>query len=343
MSVVRPSSVCPEQMMGSKSRMQGKVLSEHSPTAPVYVGIDVCKDWLDIHILPTCEARRLGNDKDGIRQLKRMLIKQPPACIVMEATGKFHRAAYRSLAADGLAVAIIDPYRARLYAGYCGYVAKTDRLDARLLALIAQSGTARPQSPPSAEIETLKELVQARSASQAELTALKNRLAAAEAAVLRAELKRLLPVLERHIGRLDEQIAALIKADADMRRKVEILTSIPGIGAITAYALVAGLSELGQCSNKQAAMLAGLAPIANDSGARNGPRSIRGGRPAPRQALYMASLSARRHNPPLTRFATALEKAGKPPKVILVAVMRKLVVLANTLITQNRPWSPNAP
>jgi transposase len=323
--------------------MQGKGSSEQSATSAVYVGIDVCKEWLDIHFHPLGRDLRLGNDKTGLRQLKQALAKLRPACIVMEATGKFHRVAHRSLHAGGFAVAIVDPYRARMFARFRGYLAKTDRLDARLLALMAQSGTLAPNAPPRPQIEAMKELVQARSAAHGELTGLKNRLKAAEGAFLRAELARLIGVVERHIDRLDKEIGARIAADPDLCRKAEILTSIPGIGPVTAHALIAGLSELGTCTGKQAAMLAGLAPIANDSGARTGPRSIRGGRPDPRRALYMASLSACSYNPHLSLFAKALKAAGKPPKVILVAVMRKLVVLANTLITHNRLWTPNPP
>lgn len=323
--------------------MQGKVSFEENAMPTVYVGVDVCKDWLDIHLHPLGLSRRFGNDKTGIRQLKRMLARCRPESIVMEATGKFHRGAHRSLSADGFCVSIVDPLRARLFARACGYLAKTDRLDARLLALLAASLRPGADRPPSPRIEALQELVNARSAAKGEITALENRATTATTAFLRGELSRRVRSLERHVDRLDDEIERCIGADPELCRKVEILTSIPGIGRITAWALMAGMDELGRCSGKQAAMLAGLAPIANDSGARTGRRSIRAGRPAPRRALYMAALSARRYNPALARFAKTLEAAGKPPKVILVAVMRKLVVLANTLVTQNRLWSPIAP
>jgi transposase len=323
--------------------MQGKVSSKESATCAVYVGIDVCKEWLDIHLHPLGRDLRLANDKGGIRQLKRLLMPLRPTAIVMEATGKFHRPAHRSLDADGFAVTIVDPFRARMFARYCGHLAKTDRLDSRLLARLAQSGQLSPSAPPSPAVEAIRELVGARAAARAELTALNNRLEASESAFLRTELRRLAGSLDRHIDRLDSEIERCIEDNPDLRRKVEILISIPGIGPATAHALIAGLGELGQCTGKQAAMLAGLAPIANDSGPRTGRRSIRAGRAAPRRALYMAALSASRYNPHLSLFARALKAAGKPPKVILVAVMRKLVVLANTLITQNRTWTPNPP
>ena len=328
--------------MGSKSRMQGKGLSEQNAAA-VYVGIDVSKEWLDIHLHPLGQDHRFSNDKAGLRQLKRRLFELQPACIVLEATGKLHRLTHRSLFADGFPVVIVDPYRARMYARYCGYLAKTDRLDARLLAQLAQSQPPRPSPPPSPLMEAIKELANARAAATGELTALKNRLKTIQDAFLRRQLGRLVGNLERYIERLDDEIGKRIAGDPGLCRKVEILTSLPGIGRITAHALIAGLAELGTCTGKQLAMLAGLAPVANDSGERKGPRSIRGGRSAPRTALYMAALSACRYNPHLALFAAKLKAAGKPAKVILVAVMRKLLVLANTLIAQNRPWSPNPP
>ncbi|MCY0092663.1 IS110 family transposase [Hoeflea ulvae] len=323
--------------------MQGKVSFEQDATSAVYVGVDVCKEWLDIHVLPQAESRRFGNDKAGIRQFKRMLTRLRPDRIIMEATGKFHRPAHRSLSGDGFAVAIVDPWRARQFAGCYGYLAKTDRLDARMLALLAAALRPQPSAPPSPDIEALRELVNARSGAQGELTALKNRCKAADVAFLRAELCRLIGVLERHVERLDSEIERRIAAQPDLCRKAEILTSVPGIGRITASALIAGMDELGSCTGKQAAMLAGVAPIADDSGERHGRRSIRAGRRAPRRALYMAALSARRYNPALAAFAKTLQAEGKPPKVILVAIMRKLVVLANCLLAQNRLWTPTPP
>ena len=323
--------------------MQGKVSFEQDATSAVYVGVDVCKEWLDIHVLPQAESRRFGNDKAGIRQLKRMLSRLRPDRIVMEATGKFHRPAHRSLSGDGFAVAIIDPWRARQFAGCNGFLAKTDRIDARMLALLAAVLRPQPSGPASADIEALQELVNARAGAQGELTVVKNRCKAADTAFLRAELRRVMRALEQDVERLDREIERRITAQPDLCRKAEILTSVPGIGRITAAALIAGMDELGACSGKQAAMLAGLAPLADESGERRGRRSIRAGRPAPRRALYMAALSAQRYNPALAVFAKTLKAAGKPPKVILVAIMRKLVVLANALLAQNRLWTPTRP
>ncbi|ANP86546.1 IS110 family transposase [Rhizobium leguminosarum] len=328
--------------------MQGKVSSERTAIATVYVGIDVCKEWLDIHLHPLGRSFRVANDTAGLRRLKRELdaLGQMPRSalhIVMEATGKWHRAVQRSLHADGFYVSVVDPLRARLFAKACGFLAKTDRLDARLLAIMGEALKPAQTPPQDQALEALQELVNARSAANGERTALSNRMKTAVTAFLRKELTRRLAALDTHIARLDAEIQRSIGAEPEMRRRLDILISIPGIGAVTAASLIAGLCELGACSGKQAAMLAGLAPLACESGERAGHRAIRGGRPAPRNAIYMAALSASRHNPDLAHFAERLKKAGKPNKVVLVAVMRKLIVLANTLITKNRIWTPNPP
>jgi transposase len=323
--------------------MQGKVLPEPNAMTPVYVGIDVSKEFLDVYLHPSGETLRVVNDRNGIKRLKRRLAGLEGVHAVLEATGKYHRAVWRSLTADGFKVTITDPLRARLFAKACGYLAKTDRLDARLLALMGSALQPAATPLPGAGLEELQELVNAQAAATAESTALANRRAAAQTAFLRRELSRRRAVVERHIQRLDAEIERLIRADPELLRRQAILLSIPGIGPVTAATLIASLSELGACSSKQVAMLAGLAPIACDSGQRSGHRAIKGGRKAVRSALYMASLSASRFNPDLAAFAARLEKAGKEGKVILTAVMRKLVVLANTLIAQNRLWSPIAP
>lgn len=328
--------------------MQGKVSFERTAMATIYVGIDVCKEWLDIHLHPLGRSFRVANDTAGLRRLKRELdaLGQAPGQglrIVMEATGKWHRAVLRSLHADGFYVSVVDPLRARLFAKACGFLAKTDRLDARLLAIMGEALKPARTAPPDQALEALQELVNARAAATGERTALSNRMKTAATAFLRKELSRRLAALDTHIARLDAEIERRICAEPALCHRRDILISIPGIGAVTAASLIAGLCELGACSGKQAAMLAGLAPLACESGERAGHRAIKGGRLAPRNAIYMAALSAARYNPDLARFAERLKKAGKPNKVVLVAVMRKLIVLANTLITKNRCWTPNPP
>lgn len=322
--------------------MQGKEMPEPA-MASVYAGIDVCKDWLDVYVHPQALRLRVSNDRFGLRRLKRLLCALQGAHVVMEATGKHHRAAQRSLHGAGLVVSVVNPLRARLFCQAAGHLAKTDAIDARLLALMgaALEPTATPL-PPMA-LEALRELVNARRAATTERTALVNRLAACATAFLRAELRRRITACERHIERLDAEIERRIQAQPELLRRRAILRSIPGVGPVTAVAFLTGLAELGTCSGKQAAMLAGLAPIACDSGDTRGRRSIRGGRQDVRNAAYMAALAASRHNRDLATFAKRLRSAGRPVKIVLTAVMRKLVVLANTLIRQNRCWTQSAP
>jgi transposase len=331
-------------MMGSKSRMQGKVESTNS--APVvYAGIDVSKDWLDVYVHPAGQSWRVANDPVGLRRLRRHLdeLGLRPERVVLEATGKYHRLAFRTLSAWGYGVVVVNPLRARLFAQACGVLAKTDRIDARLLAVMAHSLAPQPNIPVPLQLEQLQELVNAHGAARTEAVALGNRLAQATIPFLKAELRRGLTSKAAHMKRLEDRIGQLIQADPGLAARYAILVSIPSIGAATAAALLAGLSEMGRCSAKAATLLAGLAPIADDSGRRQGQRHIRGGRMTVRNALYMAALSAARYNPDLKAVYQRLRNAGKPPKLALTAVMRKLVVLANTLLTQNRSWEPTQP
>ena len=323
--------------------MQGKVLPEPNTMAPVYAGIDVCKEWLDVDVPARAARLRVSNDRYGRRRLNRELAKFAVRQVVMEATGKYHRAAQRSLHAAGFAVALVDPLRARLFAKACGYLAKTDRIDARLLALMGEALEPTALPPPSEALLELQELVNARTAATPERTALTNRRGAAQTGFLKAELGRRLAAIKSHLERLDAEIERRIQAEPALARRYVILMSIPGVGPVTAAVLIANFAELGACSSKQAAMLAGVAPIACESGERIGHRAIKGGRSSVRNAVYMAALSAASHNDGLAAFAKRLRQAGKPAKVVLVAVMRKLIILANTLINQNRLWSPIAP
>ena len=318
--------------------MQGKVSPEPNAEARVYVGIDVCKAWLDVYLHPLGRKLRLSNDLSGFKRLKKALKPHGVALIVMEATGKYHRAAQRTLHAAGFAVAVVNPLRSRLFAEAMGALAKTDAVDARLLAILGESLEPKAVPPSSEAIEELQELVQARSAAVAEASALANRAGESRTKFLKTELARRLKSLERHIARLAKEILKRIKSDQGLARRYEILSSIPSFGPIVAATLVALMSELGLISNKAAALLAGLAPIACDSGQKTGARHIKGGRAHVRCALYMAAIAATRCNPDLAAFYKRLRDAGKKPKVALTAVMRKLILLANTLIRQDRLW-----
>lgn len=322
--------------------MQGKVTSKPDAT-PLYVGIDVCKERLDVYLHPLGECFAVANDAAGLRRLKQRLARQAVTRVVMEATSKYHRAAHRSLAAAGLAVALVNPLRARLFAEACGALAKTDRIDARMLALMAERIDPRTTPPPREVVETIQELVHARRAAVAERTAVELRLGETASAFLRRELAGRLRTLGTHIERIDAKIDRTIDAEPMLARRSAILRSIPGVGRVVAITTIADLDEIGDLNQKQVGALAGLAPVADDSGPRHGRRRIRGGRVEVRNVFYMAALSASRHNPGLAAFYRRLRDNGKEPKIALVAVARKLLVLATALIKQDRLWQPIYP
>lgn len=323
--------------------MQGKVKIEARSASPVYVGIDVCKDHLDVYLHPLGLSERLTNSKDGIGRLKRLLAGHAVTLVVMEATGKHHRLTHRSLSQSGIAVAVVNPLRSRLFAEAIGTRAKTDRVDAKMLAILGDALGPAAIPPASEALEALQELVHARNAATAERTALTNRRAASNTAFLKAEINRRLKSLDRHIDRLAAEIANRIAVEPGLARRQQILLSMPGVGAGVAANLLVDLAELGSLDRHAAASLAGLAPFADDSGEVTGKRHIKGGRANPRRALYWAALSAARHNPDLRNFYKRLVDNGKKPKVALTALMRKLVVLANTLIKEDRIWADHAP
>lgn len=323
--------------------MQGKEASEQETKAKSNVGIDVSKDWLDVHALPADERLRVPNTCQGVRQLKRWLMRFDLALVAVEATGKWHRHVQRSLAASAIPVAVVDPFRVRMFAKAQGIFAKTDRLDARVLASFAAVMTPSVRPPAPQALTELAELVTARMTAVEAQTSLKNQRAAATVKFLQRQLDRRIERGDQDIAALDAAIEKRIKADDGLARRYAILTSIPSFGFVTAVVLITCLAELGSISAKQSGMLAGLAPIADQSGTRDGARVIFGGRPRLRRVLYLAALSAARFNADMRAFYQRLRAAGKPPKAALIAVARKLVVLANTLISNDRMWQPQAP
>ena len=323
--------------------MQGKEASEQETKAKSNVGIDVSKDWLDAHVLPAEKRLRVANDPAGIRHLKRWLSRHDVVLVVIEATGKWHRQLHRSLVASAIPVAVVDPFRVRMFAKAQGILAKTDQLDARVLALFAalMEPPRRPIAPEA--LQELAELVVARASAVDAETALKNQFSAAGGKFLKRDLGRRIARAGKDIEVLEREILERIKADPQLARRYAILTSIAGIGFVTAATLIACLAELGNLSPKQIGMLAGLAPIADQSGERNGVRVVRGGRAGLRRILYLAAGSAARFNADMKAFYARLTGSGKPKKVARIAVARKLVILANTLIKQDRTWQPHAP
>jgi transposase len=318
--------------------MQGKEASEQETKVKSSVGIDVSKDRLEVHVLPSGQTLSTANTAEGIRQLKRWLSRLQVDLVVIEATGKWHRLVWRSLYASGVAVAMADPFKARNFAKAQGILAKTDRLDAQVLAKFAALMAPAVRPPPPQLLEELAELVAGRDAAVAEQTALRNQLVAAQVSMLHRQLQKRIDRLDKDIKELEREIQARIKADAGLERRYTILLSVPGIGKTVAATLIARLAELGSLTDKQITMLAGLAPIADQSGKHQGKRVVFGGRGSVRRMLYLSAVSAIRCNPQLRAFYKRLREAGKSAKLALVAVARKLVLLANVLIANDRVW-----
>jgi Transposase and inactivated derivatives len=306
----------------------------------VYAGIDIGKSWLDCGFYPQGRGFRVANTDEGRADLASRLKERSPVVVVMEATGGYERAVARALYAASLPVSVVNPKRVRDFAKGLGHFAKTDRLDARLLALYAEKVRPRLYVPPSLEQEELGDLHKRRAQLVAMRVQEKNRLEKAGPSLHES--------VERHIAWLDDEITALERTLADklsapaFRAKAALLSSIPGIGPISLCALLALLPELGGLNRERIAALAGLAPFACDSGQHRGVRHIRGGRPALRHHLYMATLAAIRTQPALKEMYERLRQRGKPAKTALIACMRRLLCIANAVVKSRTPWkNPN--
>ena len=310
---------------------------------PSTIGINVSKDFLDAHRLADGAARRFANDKTGRKALIKWLAAEPVKLVVFEPTGPYHRALERALADAGLPVAKVNPRQARRFAKAAGKLVKTDRADAAMLARMGEVLDMRPRPCVSQTIAELKELHLARAALVKDRTAAKNRAKAITLPLLEKQNKRRIAEIDVKIEEIDAAIEKLIKDDAQLARRFEILLSIPGVSNITAFALLIEMPELGSLEGKQAASLAGLAPVQRQSGSWKGHAYIRGGRAFLRQALYMPALVACKFNKDSRAVYQKLVQAGKPAKVAITAVMRKLVVLANALLRNDRLWAENAP
>ena len=319
--------------------MQGK---DSTDRMRAYVGIDVCKAWLDVCVSAGGQhtAWRVANTREGVRELVRRLGGFEVRRVALEATGRMHVAVWTALAEAGIAVVVLNPYRARKFADALGRLAKTDRIDARLLALAAERLDAAPSAPPPPERRRLKELVAVRRNLVARKVALANQLAATADAFARRLLTAERALVTRHLARLEAELRACVDADPALARVFAILVSIPGLGPVCAIALIADLPELGHASDKEIAALVGVAPMNWDSGTSRGQRRIKGGRAPLRATLAMAALAAARANPALRAFHQRLRAAGKAHRVVLTAVLRKLVVLANALVRDDRLWTP---
>lgn len=301
------------------------------------VGIDVSKAALDVAVQPTGRGWRTANTEAGIVALVSDLAAVAPTMVVLEATGGYERAAAAALRAAGLPTTVINPRKARAFAVASGQAAKTDRIDARLLAEYGAAMHPEPQPAPDPATEQLAALVGRRRQLVAMRVAEGNRLAGLPAAV-QDDVRAHQTWLRERTAKLDGQIRAAVAMDRTLAARAALLQTVPGVGATTAATLVAELPELGTRTGKQLAALVGVAPLARDSGRHQGPRRIGGGRRAVRTSLYLAALSACRFNPVLRAVYQRLRAAGKPAKVALVAVMRKLLVILNALLRSGQPW-----
>jgi transposase len=306
---------------------------------PRFVGIDIGKAHLDV----ACRhgpAWRQANDPAGHAALAQRLADLAPELVVLEATGGLEAPVAAALATAGVPVAVINPRQARDFAKSAGILAKTDAIDAGVLAHFAEAIRPPARPLPDAAARALQGLL-ARRRQLLELRGMEasRRASAATAAVVRSH-DAVLACLDQQLGVVEAELEAAVRASPAWRAGEELLRGVPGIGPVVSRTLLAELPELGTLTGRQAAALAGLAPYADDSGRRRGARHIRGGRAAPRCALYQAALSARRHNPALRRFADRLAGRGKAAKLILVAVARKLVVIVNAMLRDGKPWDP---
>lgn len=307
----------------------------------LYAGIDVCKDFLDVFVTSENIHKRFTNNKEGHKSLNKFFCKLNPELVVIEATGSLHKAVWRAMYNNGLRVFIMNPRRSRQFAGSMGYLAKTDKVDAMVLAKYGELVNPSSTSIPSELEEFLQEILTARNQVTEEIRRAKNMLKAHKNKSVIGIFRKQLDFFEKQRKKLDERLLELVEKDETLSRKCEILTSIKGIGKLNALMLTAYLPELGKCNDKQISSLVGVVPFNSDSGNMRGKRMISGGRKCVRNMLYMGALSAKRYNKDMREFCERLLEKGKPAKVIIIAIIRKLVILANALIRQDRLWEEN--
>lgn len=309
---------------------------------PVFVGLDVAKATLDIALRPTGEHWQVANDEPGIAELVARLRRVKPALVVCEATGGFERPVVAALAAAGCPVVVANPRQVRDFAKATGQLAKTDRIDADVLALFAERVRPTPRPLADETAQLLDALLTRRRQLLEMLVAEKNRLGFAPRP-LHGGIREHIRWLERELADVTGEVASLIEASPVWRAKDDLLQSVPGVGPVVSSTLLGELPELGTLSHKQIATLVGVAPLARDSGTLRGKRMVWGGRASVRTALYMAALCGRRWNPQLRVFYDRLRAAGKPKKVALIACARKLLTIVNAMVRDNAWWAVPAP
>lgn len=304
----------------------------------VIVGIDVSKDRLDVHVLPSGEAFGVGNDPAGIEALAGRLAALEPALVALEVSGGMEIVAVAQLAAAGLSVAVVNPAQVRSFADALGKRAKTDPIDAGVIARFAAAAGVKARPLADAQTRLFADLVARRRQITAMIVAEEARLKRAGERQLKKSITRLLAALRRELEVLDAELDGQVRASPAWRIKQDLLASVPGIGKGIARTLIAELPELGSLDRRRIASLAGLAPFTRQSGTWRGKSFIAGGRSSVRAALFMSALVASRHNPVLKAFRDKLVAAGKPRIVAIVATARKLLTILNAIIRDQKPW-----
>lgn len=306
---------------------------------PTFVGIDVSKTRLDVAVRPSGATKSVPHDAPGIHTVVEWLGAVTPTLIVLEATGGLERAVLRALVAAELPATVVNPRQVRDFAKATGQLAKTDRLDAQILARFADAVRPGLRPIPDDMASALRALITRRRQVIEMRTAEKNRLSRAPRDVHK-RIEAHIHWLHAEVERLDADLDHMIRHSSIWREQDDLLTSVPGIGSTVSRTLLAELPELGRLNRKQIAALVGVAPLNRDSGTWRGRRAVWGGRAHVRTTLYMAALAASRHNPAIRVFYTRLRAAGKAPTVALVACMRKLLVILNVMLKHHVPWRP---
>jgi transposase len=311
-----------------------------SATKTSYVGVDVSKARLEVAVVPTGESFVVSNDEEGFEELVGRLREEeaPVALVVLEASGGFERPVTAALAAAKLAVCIVNPRQSRDFARATGKLAKTDRLDAHVLARFAQAVQPLPRALPDEQAQEFQAILARRAQIISMMTAEKNRLGATASKAVAGRIQAHLRWLEKELSRTDRDLDEAIENNPTFKENEALLRSVPGVGPVLCRTLLAELPELGSLTRRELSALVGVAPLNRDSGTFRGCRAIWGGRGRVREALYMAALVGSRHNPPIKRFYERLVEAGKPKKVALVACMRKLLVILNAVLRDRTPW-----
>jgi len=307
-------------------------------SAGIFVGIDVAKAQLDIAIRPSGEYFTAPHDDPGVSGVVQRLCALQPTLVVLEATGGFELDGASALGAAGVPTAVVNPRQVRDFARSTGLLAKTDRLDAQVLAHFGEVLRPAARSLPDAQAQELSAVLLRRRQLVEMLVAEKNRLPMATRRI-RPPLQRHIEWLQQQVADLDRDLGALIRSSPLWRAKDDLLRSVPGVGPVLATTLLASLPELGTLNRQQIAALVGVAPLNRDSGTWRGRRTVWGGRAHVRAVLYMSTLVAVRHNPRLRSFYVRLRDAGKVPKVALIACMRKLLTILNAILKHQTPWA----